>query len=73
MSFSIISVGISEDGQLFVTLKKKSTGTSTQIWVKPTSSIPGLTIADIELLAKQEAAKEHAYQHLAFSDSALIS
>ncbi|KDD65502.1 hypothetical protein V466_28970 [Pseudomonas mandelii PD30] len=59
MSFSITNVGISEDGRLLVTLNKKSTGTNTQIWVKPTSPIPSLTIADIELLAKQEAAKEH--------------
>ena len=60
MSFSITNIGISADGRLLITLNKKSTGTNTQIWVKPTSSIPSLTIADIELLAKQEAAKEHA-------------
>lgn len=60
MSFKITSVGIAEDGRLLVTLNKKSTGTNTQIWVTPTSSIPSLTIADIELLAKEEAAKEHA-------------
>ena len=59
MSYRIINVGISEDGRLLVTLNKKSTGTNTQIWVKPTTSIPSLTMVDIELLAKQEAAKEH--------------
>ncbi len=59
MSFSVTGVVISEDGRLLVTLFKKSTGTNTQIWVKPTSPIQSLTIAQIEQLAKKEAAKEH--------------
>lgn len=60
MSFSVTTIGISEDGRLLVTLVKKSTGTNTQIWVKPTSPIHSLTIAQIEQLAKEEAAKDHA-------------
>ncbi|WP_223531261.1 hypothetical protein [Pseudomonas sp. GL-R-19] len=60
MSFNITSVGISEDGRLLVALKSNASGTQTQIWVTPISPIHSLTIAEIEQLAKQEAAKEHA-------------
>lgn len=60
MSFNITNVGISEDGRLLVSLKSNASGTQTQIWVTPGSPIQGLTIAQIEQLAKQEAAKEHA-------------
>lgn len=60
MSFSITNVAITEDGRLLVTLFKKATGTNTQIWVRPGSSIPSLTIAQIEQLAREEAAKDHA-------------
>lgn len=60
MSFSITSIGISADGRLFVALKKASTGTATQIWISPGTPISTLTIAEIEALAKEEAAKEHA-------------
>ncbi|XVJ46800.1 hypothetical protein ACDZ94_20065 [Pseudomonas sp. UBT] len=60
MSFNINGIVISEDGRLLVTLNKKATGTNTQIWVRPTSPIPSLTVAEIEQLAREEAAKEHA-------------
>lgn len=59
MSFHITSVSISEDGRLLVSLKSNATGTQTQIWVKANSPINSLTIAQIEQLAKEEAAKEH--------------
>lgn len=60
MSFSITSIGISADGRVLVALKKASTGTTTQIWVSPDTPVSNLTIGEIETLAKQEAAKEHA-------------
>ncbi|WP_248920445.1 hypothetical protein [Pseudomonas entomophila] len=60
MSFSITCVGIAEDGRLLVTLKSNPTGTQTQIWVAPNSPLRDLTIAQIEQLAKETAAKEHA-------------
>jgi hypothetical protein len=61
MSFSITSIGFSTDGRIFVALKKASTGTITQIWISPSTPVSTLTIAEIETLAKEEAAKEHSY------------
>lgn len=60
MSFHITNVAIAEDGRLLVGLKSNATGTQTQIWVNPTAPVNTLTIAQIEQLAKEEAAKEHA-------------
>ncbi|SOS34695.1 hypothetical protein CFBP6411_03338 [Pseudomonas syringae group genomosp. 3] len=60
MPFSVSGIVIAEDGRLLVTLQKKATGTNTQIWVTPPTAIGDLTIKQIEDLAKQEAAKEHA-------------
>lgn len=60
MSFKVTNVGIADDGRLLVTLKNIATGTQTQIWTTPLSPVNDLTIAQIEQLAKQEAAKEHA-------------
>lgn len=59
MSFHITTVGIAEDGRLLVSLKSNATDTQTQIWVKPTAPINSLTIAQIEQLAKEQAANEH--------------
>ncbi|MGE8170273.1 hypothetical protein ACQKO7_18970 [Pseudomonas putida] len=58
MSFKVTHVGIADDGRLLVTLKNEATGTQTQIWTTPPSPVNDLTIAQIEKLAKQEAAKE---------------
>lgn len=60
MSFKVTHVGIADDGRLLVTLKNITTGTQTQIWTTPPSPVNDLTIAQIEQLAKQEAAKEYA-------------
>ncbi|WEZ90461.1 hypothetical protein P3R38_09425 [Pseudomonas sp. NyZ480] len=59
MSFNITNVGIADDGRLMVALKSNVSGTQTQIWVTPNSPIRDLTIAQIEQLAKEAAAKEH--------------
>lgn len=60
MSFKVSSLGIDPSGRILVTLKKQSTDASTTLWISPGVPVESLTIGQIEQLARQEAAKEHA-------------
>ncbi|WLH32666.1 hypothetical protein [Pseudomonas canadensis] len=60
MAFQITGANIGADGRLLVSLENKQTGSKTQVWVKPTSPIPELTLSEIEKLAKAVAANEHS-------------
>lgn len=60
MSFKIVNLGINPDGRILVTLRKESTDASTTLWINPGVPAEGLTIGQIEQLAREAAAKEHA-------------
>lgn len=60
MSFKLYTLVTSADGRINVTLRNLSADTTTTVWVTPGQPIDNLTIAQIEELARQEAAKLHA-------------
>lgn len=60
MSFKLFTLAVNPDGRLLVTLKKASNDTQTSIWITPGQPVENLTIAQIEEMARREAAKQHA-------------
>jgi len=60
MSFTLYTLVTSTDGRISVTLRNLSADSTTTVWVTPGQPIENLTIAQIEKLARQEAAKQHS-------------